>query len=128
MAGWVDSQRPSPPKEIRLPGRRGLDYPRRESIHLGPLIRRTGRVRSEGCRLLRFPGPEIDETGSGASDRKGRELVRDRGDRAASPELTGLLVADHFRQEVDEIGRLHNGAAILADDRSRRLLDESGRL
>ena len=37
--------------------------------------------------------------------------------------MTGLLVADHFDQEVDEIGGLDHGAAILAipQGRERRL-------
>jgi len=33
--------------------------------------------------------------------------------------MTGLLVSDHFGQEVDEIGGLNNGAAILAIPQGR---------
>ena len=32
MAGRVDSERPSPPAEIRLPSRRGMGRPEREPI------------------------------------------------------------------------------------------------
>ena len=40
--------------------------------------------------------------------------------------MTGLLVADHFDQEVDEIGGLDHGAAILAipQGRERRLASD----
>src|SRR2546430_8592842 len=123
VGGRLDPRRPSSPEEIRVPSRRGLGCPGWESVHLDPLVRWTRRVRSKGLRVLRLLGPKIDETRSGTVDRKGRELVRDLSDRATAQEMTGLLVADHFDQEVDEIGGLDYGAAILAipQGRERRL-------
>src|SRR5437870_4514617 len=81
----------------------------------------------EGLCLLRLLGPKVDETGPGAADRESRELVRDRGDRAFPRGMTGLLVADHFRQKVDEIGRLDHGPAVLAvpQGRKRRLAGDA---
>src|SRR5437870_13013474 len=126
MAEWVDGwTRGVLPlrRKIRFPGRRGLGCPGGESVHLDPLLRRTGRVRSKGLRVLRLLGPKIDETGPGAADRESRELVCDRGDRAFPRGMTELLVADHFGQEGDEIGRLDHGPAVLTvpQGRKRRL-------
>src|SRR5207249_10470194 len=54
VGGRLDPRRPSSPKEIRFPGRRGLGCPGGESVHLDPLLRRAGRVRSKGLRVLRL--------------------------------------------------------------------------
>src|SRR2546425_13332975 len=116
----MDSWRPSPPSEIWLPDRWGMDRSGRQPVHLDPLLRRTGRVRSEGCRVLRFPGSEDDDTESGAVDRKGGELVRDRGDQGRPRRIVGLRVADHLRQEVYEIGGLDDRSAVLTVPERRK--------
>src|SRR3989449_9055315 len=86
MGGRLDTRRPSPPKEIRLPSRRGLGCPGGDSVILVPLIGWPRGVGGKGFRVLGFIGPKIEETRSGTVDRKSGELVRDLTDRPTAKE------------------------------------------